>query len=304
MKHSLICPVCSERLSKDDLSLAKHKSVACSQNHLFDFSKQGYLNLLLSQHKKSKHPGDTVEMVQARTHFLSSGFYDGISEFLNTVCLENISKFDHQYNHDEADFQYCDLACGEGFYTHNLHQALIASQTIGAEFKAIRTTGLDISTPAIKSACKRSLNSSNNDSIQWLVASLARIPIHDNSQDLATGLFFHFDLEEIVRILKTNGIFVMVTTGKNHLIELRNEIYDTLKEEISKDFSATQGELSHQQKIPFSEQRTLNKPTDILALLKMTPHYWRCTQAKKLHLESLSKLTITIDIQFDIFIKK
>ena len=96
----------------------------------------------------------------------------------------------------------------------------------------------------------------------------------------------------------------MVTTGENHLIELRKEIYDTLKIEITKDFSNIQNELSHIKKRSFQEKKILNSASEIESLLKMTPHYWRCTKEKKQHLESLNTLAITIDIQFDIFIRK
>ena len=298
MEHLLTCPVCSDQLKTIEHSLSKTKSVKCSRNHLFDFAKQGYLNLLLSQHKKSKQPGDTPEMVQARTHFLSKGYYDGISQFLTNICMSHLPECETVLNNKHVGFHYCDLACGEGFYTNNLHKTIQSSSGIQQTFKTLMTTGLDISSPAIKSACRK------NQDIQWLIASLARIPIEDNSQHLVTGLFFHFDLKEVTRILKRGGIFVMVTTGKNHLIELRNEIYDSLKDEIPKDFSGVQDELAHINKLSYSDKKTLTSPEDILCLLKMTPHYWRCTVDKKQQLESLSKLTITIDIQFDIFTKR
>lgn len=298
MKYALICPVCSEDLMSDSGTQTKNQSVTCQQHHLFDFAKQGYLNLLLSQHKKSKHPGDTLDMVQARTHFLSSGFYDGINQFLQEECLKHISHSTTQVkNNNEAEFNYCDLACGEGFYTDKLHQAFSTSPQLTEQFKSFNSIGLDISTPAIKAACKKTKD------IQWLVASLARIPISNHSQNLVTGLFFHFDLQEIKRILKPGGIFVMATTGAEHLIELRKELYDTLKDETTKDFSTVQGEINHLEKLSFRDYKTLNSASEIVSLLKMTPHYWRCTQEKKQHIESLMTLNITIDIQFDIFIR-
>mgnify|MGYP003675128348 CR=1 FL=1 len=288
MKPDLICPVCSEPLAIDQSSLAKYKSVSCTQGHLFDFAKQGYLNLLLSQHKKSKHPGDTLEMVQARTQFLGQGFYDSISDFLIQECLTK----DQLSSPANNPFQYCDLACGEGFYTQRIHNHI--QKNIANE---LASTGIDISTPAIKAACQRTKE------IQWLISSLARIPLSDNSQDLVTGLFFHFDLEEITRILNPGGYFIMVTTGPNHLMELRSLIYDEVKDETIKDFSHLKGSLSHSKTLNVKEMKKITSSENILSLLAMTPHYWRCTQDKKQHLETISELSITIDIQFDMFIK-
>lgn len=292
MTHSLVCPVCSECLIIESDVHAKGKQAKCKQHHHFDFAKQGYLNLLLSQHKKSKHPGDTVDMVQARTQFLNGGFYEGISRCLHDACIQQLANAEKTTN-----FNYCDLACGEGFYTHALHHALSTSAHLSGQFEHLNSVGIDISTPAIKAACKRTKD------IQWLIASLARIPLGDASQHLVTGLFFHFDLHEIQRILKPGGIFIMVTTGAEHLIELRKEIYDNLKEENTKDFSHITGELTHFKMLPFHDSKTLTSAEDILTLLKMTPHYWRCTQEKKQHLEHLAQLSITIDIQFDIFMR-
>lgn len=292
MKHALICPVCSNNLNIDANSLAKYKSASCIQGHLFDFAKQGYLNLLLSQHKKSKHPGDTLEMVQARTKFLNQGFYDSISDFLIQECLTKDPISNSISFPTNNPFHYCDLACGEGFYTQRIHDHI--QQKIPNE---IASTGIDISTPAIKAACQRTKE------IQWLISSLARIPLADNSQHLVTGLFFHFDLEEVKRILKPEGSFIMVTTGPAHLIELRTLIYDKVKEETFKDFSHMSNGLSHTKTLHLKEVKKLTSSENILSLLAMTPHYWRCTQEKKQLLETLSELSLTIDIQFDMFIK-
>lgn len=292
MKHALVCPVCSNILAIDESSLAKYKSVTCAQGHLFDFAKQGYLNLLLSQHKKSKHPGDTLEMVQARTQFLNQGFYDSISDFLIQECLTKNSLSNSIALPANSPFHYCDLACGEGFYTQRIHNHI--QKSIANE---LASTGIDISTPAIKSACQRTKE------IQWLISSLARIPLADNSQNLVTGLFFHFDLEEIKRILKPEGSFIMVTTGPEHLIELRTLIYDKVKEERFKDFSHMRHGLSHTKTLHLKEVKKLTSSKHILSLFAMTPHYWRCTLEKKQRLETLSELSLTIDIQFDMFIK-
>ncbi|EVT86802.1 SAM-dependent methlyltransferase [Pseudomonas aeruginosa VRFPA09] len=60
----LICPLCSAALGEVD------NGVACPAGHRFDRARQGYLNLLPVQHKKSLDPGDNAAMVEARRQFL------------------------------------------------------------------------------------------------------------------------------------------------------------------------------------------------------------------------------------------
>lgn len=62
----LICPLCSAALGEVD------NGVACPAGHRFDRARQGYLNLLPVQHKKSLDPGDNAAMVEARRQFLGA----------------------------------------------------------------------------------------------------------------------------------------------------------------------------------------------------------------------------------------
>ena len=57
------CPLCKLELTLND------KTYRCDNNHSFDIAKEGYVNLLPVQNKKSKQPGDNLEMVQARRAF-------------------------------------------------------------------------------------------------------------------------------------------------------------------------------------------------------------------------------------------
>jgi 23S rRNA (guanine745-N1)-methyltransferase len=291
MQHKLICPVCSQAL----LPSAKGNSIECAHGHLFDVARQGYLNLLLSQHKKSKQPGDTLEMVQARTAFLDSGFYQGIADFLIKHCIiEDLLPpciQNKSHTGQSEPFHYCDLACGEGFYTQQIHQTL--AQCFPDNL--LYSSGIDISSPAIKAACRR------DKQIQWLIASLARIPLADQSQDLVTGLFFHFDLKEIQRILKPGGSFIQVTTGPKHLIELRELIYDQIKPEKYTHFDYPGMSLEHRKTLYYTEEKVLRQTDAIMALLSMTPHYWRCKPEKKQQLATLQALDLTLDIRIDIF---
>ena len=54
---SYSCPLCHAPLSRSD----NHYS--CPQRHQFDLAKEGYVNLLPVQFKRSRDPGDSAEMM-------------------------------------------------------------------------------------------------------------------------------------------------------------------------------------------------------------------------------------------------
>ena len=61
---SYSCPLCHAPLSRGD------NYYSCPQRHQFDLAKEGYVNLLPVQFKRSRDPGDSAEMMQARRAFL------------------------------------------------------------------------------------------------------------------------------------------------------------------------------------------------------------------------------------------
>ena len=51
----LVCPICKNKL----ILMSEEKTYQCENNHNFDRAKQGYVNLLINNQKKSKLPGDS-----------------------------------------------------------------------------------------------------------------------------------------------------------------------------------------------------------------------------------------------------
>ena len=74
-----LCPICQQAL------LQKDKQLICEANHNFDVAKEGYVNLLPVQFKKSKAPGDNKEMVIARRNFLEKGYYSPLADKLTSL---------------------------------------------------------------------------------------------------------------------------------------------------------------------------------------------------------------------------
>ena len=84
--NNVACPIDGENL------VSSGKQLNCSNGHSFDIARQGYVNLLPVQHKRSKQPGDSKAMVLARSDFLDSGIYEPIAEKLNALVLSHMTE--------------------------------------------------------------------------------------------------------------------------------------------------------------------------------------------------------------------
>ena len=66
---NLACPI-------DGLPIDAHGTQRrCVAGHSFDMAREGYCNLLVVQHKASRDPGDSKDMVAARRSFLEAGHF-------------------------------------------------------------------------------------------------------------------------------------------------------------------------------------------------------------------------------------
>lgn len=276
----LLCPVCKENLIKDVLN----KMYKCENNHTYDIAKEGYVNLLISNQKRSKNPGDSKEMVLARVEFLSKGYYGVLSDKINQMIVESLNKD----NNDK--FNIMDLGCGEGYYLTNLKNYM-DEKNIKANYY-----GMDVSKEAVKYASK-----TNKDCV-WAVGNNFHIPAENKSIDCILSVFSPIDIDECNRVLKDDGVFVRVLPRTNHLIQLRNIIYSEvhLNEKV---YKANDEENEYIKESNVTIDINLNKE-EIISLLKMTPHYWKSTAENKEKLDSYESLDITIDMRIGVFQKK
>lgn len=269
----LRCPVCKKQLIKEN------KTYKCENNHCFDQAKQGYVNLLLSNKKKSKSPGDDREMIQARRDFLNQGFYSGISDEVNSI-IKKLSE-----NKDK--FSIIDIGCGEGYYTNKIKEDIPESDILG----------LDISKEAIIFAAR------TYKEIEWIVASAVEVPVADKSQDAVLCMFTRLAPEENARILSDDGRLIIVSTGKNHLVELKEVVYEELKMEYFSPVEDMKPQFKHVETVNVSYKKELNSSEDIMNLFNMTPYKWRSPREGVEKLEKTEYLELTIEVNIDIFEK-
>ena len=194
---SFSCPLCHAPLTRAE------KTFICPLGHQFDRAKEGYVNLLPVQHKRSRDPGDSAEMMQARRAFLDAGHYqplrDAVVDLLRQYLTEGASAM-------------LDIGCGEGYYT-----ATFADVAAG---KGAETYGLDVSKVAIRAAAKR------YSAVTFCVASSHRLPFEEASMDAVVRIYAPCKAEELARVVKPGGWVITVTPGPRHLLGLKGLIYD------------------------------------------------------------------------------
>ena len=211
-------------------------------------------------------------MVNARTAFLSEGFYDPIASELAELILAQT----------QNELTLVDAGCGEGYYLEKI-DSLIGTQ--------LHLIGFDISKWAVQRAAKRCQGT-------WLVASNKRIPLADNSADVVLDMFGFPDFYSFARVLKPDGKLISVTPGDKHLIELREIIYPTVKPTNARqypDFFSrnTQKHITYEVKL---DKAALDN------LLAMTPHLYRAPKEGLAKLTTLEQMSMTIDVTLDVLL--
>lgn len=246
----------------------------CATGHSFDVASQGHTHLLPVQHKRSLDPGDSKEMVAARRRFLNAGHYQPIAEAVARAALADLP----------ANAACLDAGCGEGYYLRQLAAAA------SGQGQSLAILGLDISKWAVLAAAKQDPHPN------WVVGTNARLPVLDGTLDRVLCLFGFPVHAEFARTLKPGGRLIQVDAGPDHLRELREIIYPTLKPQRPSDTAAPPGFRAPQvETVRFT--LALDSQEQIADLLAMTPHLYRASPEGRARAAVLSKLSMTVDVR-------
>ena len=249
-----ICPVCRSKM------FCLPSFVKCLKGHSFDFSKQGYINLLLDNSQNKRH-GDDKLMVKARTEFLNKGFYEPLKSALCEVV--------------GSGHKILDSGCGEGYYT----EALAHNNDV---------CGIDISKDAIKIAANRCKD------VSFAVASIGDIPLENGSRDVIVNVFAPDSPNEFSRVLSENGRLITVVPMERHLYGLKLAIYNETYLNPAVESDRDGYELLSKKILKYCI--TLDCNEDIISLFKMTPYYYKTSKTDQ---EKLLKFdTLTTEVEF------
>ena len=270
--QALACPL-------DGGPLRRHgTSWRCDAGHCFDLAAQGYTNLLPVQQKRSRDPGDSKEMVAARRRYLNAGFYQPIAALVSRTVLANLPA---------GRAAAClDAGCGEGYYLRELAAA--------GDGQCLALLGLDISKWAVLAAAKQDKRPN------WVVGSNAKLPVLPATLDRVLCMFGFPVYAEFARVLRPGGELLQVDAGPDHLRELREIIYPTLKPERAAEPLSPAGFSV----LPAESLRytvTLGGAEQIGDLLTMTPHLYRASAEGRAKAAALTALSLTVDVRLTRF---
>ena len=269
------CPVCHQALTRHPTAYR------CPENHTYDIAKSGYVNLVLANQKRTKNPGYNKEMIQSRRHFFAKGYYDSIAPQLIQALQAAIPQL-----FQRKSCHILDVGCADGYLSHQIHQQWPSPS---------RMWGIDLSKVGVQYAAQRYA------SINFAVANIYRLPILPSSVDLIIQILAPTHEAEYARILKKDGYLVTVTPNTDHLWALKSHIYETPRKHQPKIPDFTHFTLLDKATIHGSI--SLDNPEDIQSIFRMTPYYWRASEAVRERVGSLERLETAIDLVVSVYKK-
>ncbi len=266
--------------------------------HPFDVARQGYVNLLPVQQKKSKAPGDSQQSIDARKRFLKAGHYQSLQTLLcqkmrellakNESVVDSVAKSEIEpiTTKDSKAINWLDIGCGEGYYTQAMAQT--GMDTLIAA---------DISKPAVVELAKASkvagrlwyqqvkdsvTNKTAKSAVIYpLVTSAAHLPLRVHSIKGISSIFSPILPDAFNEVLTADGYLIIAKPDIGHLATMREALFDNVREHDSDKFLyelAPYFTLMGTEHV--STEMTLSA-ADLADLMTMTPYAYRALNEKR-----------------------
>lgn len=265
----LRCPICHTQLAQ------MGNMLKCTHNHSFDIAKEGYINLL-----RKPLPGDTKEMLLARRDFLERGFYQPLSEAINTLTLTHRPDVATPLN-------ILDAGCGEGYYVGRLQHFLSERQDVQVGC----AIGVDISKDAVRMAAKK-----YHARADFIVANLKDpLALLDNTIHILINIFAPRNPSEFARILAPGGLLLIAIPNPDHLQQLRSVLH-LLSIEEQKEQHIIEQFADH---FTLITAEAITYPLhlaqkEIEQVVMMTPNYWHLSDETRIAMARLEEIETQI----------
>lgn len=274
----LKCPICGSNMNVMEL-----KSLICEKRHTFDFTKQGYINLM-THSIKTKYD---KELFEARRELM------GDIRFFEPVVAEISKEIQKQVGLNSNKLFILDTGCGEGSHLASICDNLnMPVPVVGV--------GIDIAKEGIIVAAK---NYSNQI---WAVADLAHSPFKDKQFDVILNILSPSNYGEFTRLLKEDGLVIKVVPQSGYLKELREAFYENSEKQTYSNTETVEHFDDNFQLLKTSRVTytvNLDIPT-LHSLIKMTPLTWSQTEEKIQSFLATGPSEITVDLDILIGMKK
>jgi 23S rRNA (guanine745-N1)-methyltransferase len=242
-----------------DLFPADPLVLACGNGHRFDVNRRGYVSLITGSRRLI---GDSPAMLDARQTFLEHGWYAQLRDTLSGVLAS------------EGARSVIDIGCGTGYYLRGALEALSSRPAAPDDAAASwpHALAVDLSAPAVARTV-RAAGAVAGTSTAGLVADVwSPLPVRDGVADAVINVFAPRNPSEFHRILRPEGLLVVVIPHQNHLAELRADgLALGVHENKSADLIAgLAGYFALEATHDLADVLSLS-PTDVKALIGMGP---------------------------------
>ncbi|WP_309252348.1 methyltransferase domain-containing protein [Paenibacillus spongiae] len=258
--------------------MVQWKSLVCiDNNHCFDLSKRGYMNLLSGSYRTMYDK----RMFESRRAISRSGVY---RPFYEAIC----DRITAEREVEREPTKVMDAGCGEGSHLHNIQQTI--EQHTRNPLVAV---GMDISKEGIHQAA------TEYPKAIWCVGDNANSPFADQSFDYLLNILSPANYAEFRRIMTDDGTVIKVIPGIDYLKELRGLLYDgTDKQLYAKDNKTLERFRAHFERVE-AESIHYRLPLDkalIEPLIHMTPLSWGIEEERLQDIQGNNIGEITIDL--------
>ena len=283
-----ICPLCQSPLQPAADTWRCDGSLHPKQTtHPFDVARQGYVNLLPVQQKKSKAPGDSQQSIDARKRFLNAGHYQPLNDLIcQTMAALLLTAKKASLEQKDKPVNWLDIGCGEGYYTQAMAQtgmdvliaADISKPAVVELAKTSKALGRlwyqpvkdDSATEVIKAAA-----------IYPLVTSAAHLPLRAHSINGISSIFSPILPEAFNEVLSDEGYLIIAKPDIGHLATMREALFDDVREHDSDKFLQELAPYFKLLQTHHISSRLKLSAEELADLMTMTPYAYRARGEKR-----------------------
>ena len=281
------CLQCSTDLRPKEMGGSGVHKLECVNGHDVAVASEGHVHLLHTGRlsRKGAQSGDSDASIRARRAFFDLGGYAEQIAAVASAVVEALPR-------SEGPLNILDAGCGEGRYLREV-ESLLQSQAVPVRHRP-GLWGTDLSKLGVRYAAKR------QPKAHFAVARSTRLPFANDAFDVVLSAFAPVHWAEFERVLRPSGSVVVVRGGSEHLMGLKEALYENARPQaeylpsISEEgqrkgshppthlrqgsIGAAHGEESTSVRVRTSE---VFRGIAAAHLLKMTPFYWRATPSQQ-----------------------
>lgn len=236
-----ICPLCQSPLQPADDTWRCDGSLNPKQTaHPFDVARQGYVNLLPVQQKKSKAPGDSQQSIEARKRFLNAKYYQPLNDLICQKMAALLTAKKAIPDQKDKPINWLDIGCGEGYYTHAMAQTgmdvLIAADISKPAVVELAKTSKALGRLWYQGAEEAKEDGTYAAATYPLVTSAAHLPLRAHSIDGISSIFSPILPEAFNEVLSDEGYLIIAKPDIGHLATMREALFDDVREHDSDKF--------------------------------------------------------------------